>query len=418
MSPPFTTVTDGTKTRRAVLRTTAVAAATGAMTALTGCSSRDGAFPTTDWAMAGGGPRNRSAVDATLPAAVTEVWRADIGGWRITPPVVADGTVYIGTDRRYRAFAADDGSQVWEARLPSRDAAGVSPTGVAGSPAVATSDGILVVTTHEGGPEGRGGIVAGYDVASGERVWDHVPAGQYAYSVRVADGTAYLRTSIECVALAADDGSIAWRRGGLRPLAYDRFNVHEPYGVGVAPTVAGGTVYLPDENRLRALSAATGEERWTVDLPYCLSAPAVVDNRVYARGYSSESWTVALTPDGTERWRVPVGGLAAPAATEERVFVVDGDIVALDAATGEERWRWDLRTDVVRASPVAADGGVIALGTRSAALRRDRARVGTGSRVLWTLPGEITETVSPAVAAGHLYAVNPFANHLVAYAGR
>jgi hypothetical protein len=38
--------------------------------------------------------------------------------------------------------------------------------------------------------------------------------------------------------------------------------------------------------------------------------------------------------------------------------------------------------------------------------------------VLWTLPSETTETVSPAVGAGHLYVVNPFTDHLVAYTGR
>lgn len=367
--------------------------------------------------MAGGGPRNHSTVTATLPSTVTEAWRTDVGEWPTTPPVVADGVVYVGTGRRYRAFAADDGSPLWETTLPSRDSAGVAPTEIAGSPAVATAAGVLVVTTYEGGPEGSGGAVAGYDTATGEQVWDRVPDGRYAYSVRVADGTAYLRTSSECLALSVENGDVEWRRGGLEPLAYDRFNIHEPYGVGVAPTVAHGTVYLPDANRLRALSVATGEQRWTVDLPYCLSGPAVVDDRVYARGYSSESRTVALTADGDEAWRVPVGGLAAPAATEERVFVVDGDLVALDAATGEERWRWDLRTDIIRASPVAADGAVIALGTRSAALREERPRFGTGSRVLWELPGEVTDLVSPAVAAGHLYVLDPFGDHLVAYTG-
>jgi outer membrane protein assembly factor BamB len=367
--------------------------------------------------MAGGGPRNHSTVAATLPSAVTEAWRADIREWPTTPPVVADGTVYVGTGRRFQALAADDGSQVWEAPLPRRDAAGVAPTEIAGSPAVDTSAGVLVVTTYEGGPEGRGGAVAGYDAATGERMWGRTPDGRYAYSVRVADGTAYLRTSGECLALSAADGGVEWRYRGLEPLAYDRFNIHEPYGVGVAPTVAHGTVYLPDANRLRALSVATGEERWTVDLPYCLSGPAVVDDRVYARGYSSESRTVALTSDGTEQWRTPVGGLAAPAATDERVFVVDGDLVALDAATGAERWRWDLRTDVVRAAPIAADEAVIALGNRSAALRDERPRFGTGSRVLWGLPRDVTDTISPAVAAGHLYVIDPFVGQLVAYTG-
>jgi outer membrane protein assembly factor BamB len=413
---PSTRATDASVSRRDVLRT--ATAAVGATAGLAGCASRDGAFPTDDWPMAGGGPRNRSAVDATLPGAVTESWRTRLGGWRITPPVVADDTVYVGTDRRYRAVDAADGSEVWETRLPDRDAAGVAPTEVAGSPAVSGSDDVLVATTYESGPDGRGGRVVGYDTATGQRRWELTPEGRYAYSVRVADGTAYLRTSSECLAVSVADGTVEWRRGGLEPLAYERFNLHESDGVGVAPTVADGTVYVPDRDRLRVLSAATGNERWTVDLPYCLSGPAVAGGRVYARGYSSESRTVALTTDGEEEWRVPIGGLASPAARAETVFVVDGDVVALDTATGDVQWRWDLRTDVVRAAPVATEGAVVALGTRSAALRRERPRFGTGSRVLWTLPSETTETVSPAVGAGHLYVVNPFTDHLVAYTGR
>jgi outer membrane protein assembly factor BamB len=405
----------GTATRRTVLRT---AAAVGTATGLAGCSSsRDGAFPDDDWPMAGGGPRNAAAVDATVPGAVTESWRAKLGGWRITQPVVVDGTVYVGTDRRYRALSAADGSQVWEARLSSRDTAGVAPHEVAGPPAYAMSADVLVVTTYEGGPEGRGGLVAAFDAATGRRRWRLNPAGRYAYGVRVEGDTAYLRTSTECLAVSVADGSVEWRRSGFEPLAYETFNVGETFGIGVAPTVAHDSVYVPDRNRLRALSTDTGEQRWAVDLPYCLSGPAVHGDRVYARGYSGESRTVALTPDGRETWRAPVGGLAAPTATADSVFVVDGDVVALDAATGEERWRWDLRSDVIRATPVAIDGAVIALGTRSAALRRDRPRFGIGDRVLWSLPGETTDTVSPVVGAGHLYVVNPFTDHLVAYTG-
>ncbi|WP_318567659.1 PQQ-binding-like beta-propeller repeat protein [Salinigranum marinum] len=412
---PATRPTTATPTRRAVLRS---AAALGATAGLAGCAqSADRSFPDADWPMAGGGPRNTSSVDGTFPEAVTEAWRTDVGGWPITQPVVVDGTVYVGTDRRFRAVDAADGSQLWESRLRERDANGVAPPEVAGSPAYAATDDVLVVTTYEGGREGRGGRVAGYDAATGERRWERTPAGRYAYSVRVADGTAYLRTSTECLALSAAEGDIEWRREGFEPLRYETFNMHEPFGVGVAPTVGDGTVYVADRNRLRALSVDTGADRWTVDLPYCLSAPAVHGDRVYARGYSSESWTVALTPQGREEWRAPVGGLSAPAATDDVAFVVDGDLVALDAATGDERWRWDLRTDVVGAAPVTADGTVVALGNRSAALSHERPGFGLGSRVRWTLPNQTTETVPPAVGGGHLYVVNPFTDHLVAYRG-
>ena len=236
---PATRPTTAAPDRRAVLRS---AAALGAAAGLAGCArSSDRSFPDADWPMAGGGPRNTSSVDGAFPEAVTEAWRTDIGGWPITQPVVVDGAVYVGTDRRFQAVDAADGSQLWKIRLRERDADGVASPEVAGSPAYAATD----------------------DVA----------------------------------------------------------------------------------------------------------------------------------------------------------FVVDGDIVALDAATGDERWRWDLRTDVVGAAPVTADGTVVALGNRSAALSHERPGFGLGSRVRWTLPNQTTEMVSPVVGGGHLYVVNPFTDHLVAYCG-
>ncbi|WP_152039591.1 outer membrane protein assembly factor BamB family protein [Salinigranum salinum] len=399
--------------RRDVLR---AATAVGITAGVAGCARSREAFPERQWPMAGGGPRNASSLGGPVPNAVEQAWQASLGGRPTTPPIVASGTVYVGSERRFHAFGADDGSRTWEAQLPNQTGDGVARQVVAGSPAYG-GDGVVVCTGYESGREGRGGIVHGYDAETGDRLWHHVPDGRYAYSVRIANGTAYLRTSTVCLALSTESGDVEWRQGGFEPLAYETFNIREPYGIGVAPAVADGTVYVPDRNRLRALSADTGEERWRVELPYCLSGPAVVDDRVYARGYSSESRTVALTRDGEEVWRAPGGGLAPPTATADAVFVANRDLVALDAATGEERWRWDLRMDLVRAAPIASPETVIALGNRSAALHQRRPLLGLGGRVRWTLPDDVTAAVSPAVGAGALYAVNPLTGQLVAYRG-
>ncbi|WP_394351801.1 PQQ-binding-like beta-propeller repeat protein [Halogeometricum sp. CBA1124] len=94
---------------------------------------------------------------------------------------------------------------------------------------------------------------------------------------------------------------------------------------------------------------------------------------------------------------------------------MDGEIVALDAETGEERWRWDLRASTVDATPVATADGVLAVGNRSAALRDRRRFGGSGSRVRWSLPDQVSYFVSPAVGAGHLFVLDPFRSRLVAY---
>ena len=120
-------------------------------------------------------------------------------------------------------------------------------------------------------------------------------------------------------AIAADDVADlapAWQLDGIK-------------GVTGTPIVDDGTVYVGDwTGHVRALDAATGDERWAHDLD---------------SGY--------------------VGGSVA--LDDDHVFVgtFDARIVALDRATGEEAWATDVAEypkSVVFGSPVVADGLVVA----------------------------------------------------------
>ena len=119
--------------------------------------------------------------------------------------------------------------------------------------------------------------------------------------------------------IAADDAADlapAWQLDGIK-------------GVTGTPIVDDGTVYVGDwTGHVRALDAATGDERWAHDLD---------------SGYVGGS--VALDDD-----HVVVG-------------TFDARIVALDRATGEEAWATDVAEypkSVVFGSPVVADGLVVA----------------------------------------------------------
>jgi outer membrane protein assembly factor BamB len=133
-----------------------------------------------------------------------------------------------------------------------------------------------------------------------------------------------------------------------------------------SPAIANGVVYLghPD-GTVSAVDAVAGTTRWQVLTGGAVAAtPAVVYGMVYIS--SSDGYLYALdAATGAERWRREIGPVwaspvvvddiiyvttgeahAAPAVDSQTVYVGGGfgtDLVAVDAATGEERWRFPLQ---------------------------------------------------------------------------
>jgi outer membrane protein assembly factor BamB len=385
-------------TRRDVLTGLAAAATAG----VAGCLGDDGALPDGDWPMPGRTPRNASALpETTLPNAVTEAWSAPVGGYRRGAPVVYEDTVAVAAEETLATFRASDGEG--RAERPLRE-------GVSANPAYDAETGTLVVPTYDPSTDGDGGFVRAFDGAEAAERWSVDVGDARPYSVRIADGVAYLRTSTACLAVSTADGVVRWRRDGLSPVVAEEYNAGEDLSASVAPTLGGDTLFVTDANRVRALSRADGEQVWQVPAPDVLSAPAFDGDRLYVSEYAGD--TVAYAPDGEEAWRASVSSVASPAVGTETVYAVDGEVVALDEESGEERWRWDLRASTTDATPVATAEGVLAIGNRSAALRDEP---GIRGRVRWALPDDVSYFVSPAVGAGRLFAYDPFRSRLVAY---
>lgn len=132
----------------------------------------------------------------------------------------------------------------------------------------------------------------------------------------------------------------------------------------VHPAVAGDTVVTSDyDTTAYAVDAATGAERWHVEMGDVHFDPAVVGDlalfvsdaglRAYDRSAGEHVWT-ANQPDGPETFEGP------PTSDGEVVCLgTDLGVVGIDAATGEHLWnrRTGLRTE---ASPAVADGTVYA----------------------------------------------------------
>lgn len=243
-------------------------------------------------------------------------WSRSISG-EIDGLAAGDGVVYLGNENKHAAtIDARNGETVWsfETGGPVHEAP------------IPLDDGAVVRSSD--------GTVYGIS-AAGEERWRH------AFEVRVqdlavADGTAYLLGTtfetgespterLRLLALDATTGEEYWRRG-----------LDEADGT---LAVAGGTVgvSVDETETLHGFDRETGEERWT-DAGGTVRGVGDTLLNFNRSGY----W--AYGPDGTKRWgrRVEndpkVDGYHAGSDT---VYLrdLDGHLSAVDATTGEERWR-------------------------------------------------------------------------------
>jgi len=187
------------------------------------------------------------------------------------------------------------------------------------------------------------------------------------------------------IALDRETGVLQWMR-----------EVHTE----LPPVVAGGTVYVAADGAIRALDAATGEDRWQTPLTATVVAPMTWDTGwliamvepgevVALRAADGEilwrrpvgavsshpavpggeraiylsladSRVVALSiTDGTVLWEQKVPGtLSEPATARDRVFVgsTDNFFYAFDDESGALEWKWREGGDVIGA---AVDGDVV-----------------------------------------------------------
>lgn len=92
-----------------------------------------------------------------------------------------------------------------------------------------------------------------------------------------------------------------------------------------------------------------------------MSAPTVVDGTVYL-GDGNGDLSAVDAGTGTQRWRsriVKTHGLSAPTVVGGMAYVGsgDGNLYAVDAGTGEQRWKFRTGSPVY-STPAFADGVV------------------------------------------------------------
>lgn len=359
------------------------------------------------WPQFGRTATNAGATAARGPVeTVEERWRANLKVPLEKTPVVADGRVFVGGLDRFVAFDAATGATEWRVSIPEgrrfNDAA------------AAVGDGTVAV--------GFGDALYAFDVATGDRRWKERPGDRIA-APTLLDGTLFVAVvetgRIEARSLA--DGSREWAA------TVGEWVTGPPAVTGDTLVATGG--FRREVPVLRGLDAATGDERWGLEL-----APeagdddsvdgeptgvSVGDGRAYV-GLDDGSVHAVRVRDGEPVWRFDPGTTvtlewpgedvprqppvrAPPAVGDGRVYVAHGDghLYAVDAEAGEadwDFWAWN----ELQAQPSVGDGAVYVGCDDSFVYALDPA---SGER-LWEFSTGRHVQAAPAVVDGHVYAAS------------
>lgn len=230
------------------------------------------------------------------------LWSVEFDGTP-TPPVVAEGTVHVGTREgdagRLHALDSGSGERAWSAEIDGAPLSEHRPVG---------RDGVVVVCSRA--------AVVGVDAETGDRRWTVSTDGETA-SV-AANGEGFYVASDQGVLALDTDGETRWRRSPSPP-------VRGPLAAG--PVGVFGTEWADgDAVGVAGLDPATGESRWRSPVEGSrlagLSAAGdrvfVAGDRLTARDATAGTVDWAFDPGSRERLSTP------PLTTENRVFVGTG----------------------------------------------------------------------------------------------
>ncbi|MFC7237767.1 PQQ-binding-like beta-propeller repeat protein [Saliphagus sp. GCM10025317] len=287
----------------------------------------------------------------------------------------------------------------------------VGEYGCASAPAVA--DGTLYFVSNDTGDggdadDGHSGVVHAVDAGGSERWRTRTTVAQS--SPAVAEGLVLVGGhGGPLLALDATTGEQRWSFG------------NSSYYEG-SPTVADGTVFTaaraPEGGLIFALNATDGSVEWSVeaDVP---GSPMEVTGVAVANGVAyfgvgtdaSEGALYAVDANtGDQRWRVDLpragrnpGNLSTPTIDDGQVFFATNNALFAFTPDGTERWREELSGFTPRffteQSPAVADGSVYFL-DGDGLIAVDSA---TSDRQWRFAPSSVTVSSSPVLVDGAVY---------------
>lgn len=258
-----------------------------------------------------------------------------------TSPVVAEGTLYIGTERYVLAVDAKTHTEKWRF-TPQTGRVKLDPVVIGAKVLVATSDYFYAL-----------------DRETGREKWRTKSEGRAGAPV-VSGGVLFASSSGSMIGLDAQSGQRKWI-GALTG------SIVESYAASSGMAFIASSSTNASYSVLRAVDLQTGIEKWTFNLPGTMyhSGPAFADGVVYAGNGNGPGYFVAVdSASGKEKWHFQAESsyVGDPLVAGGVLYFGSGEangekgyVHALDAPTGKEKWAFE--TDApVPAMPAAGDG--------------------------------------------------------------
>jgi len=312
-------------------------------------------------------------------------------------PVVSGGRVFAaGYYGALFAFRARDGQVLWTADLGL-------PMNV-NTPLV--FGGLVIVA---GGQWDKGGIVAAYDVSTGQRRWTRLLPDDVFLSSPVLyrgyGGRLYLGAAGTLYSLSPSSGRILWSRF-----------LHGDSETGITGPVAVSArgryvIAATGDGYLYGVSGSSGKVAWSRKLgggvwrggaAISKGIGYVANGDQSAEGGGFRLWAFQAS-SGRVLWSQECGDdvHVTPTVGNGLAYIgaINGTMHAIDARSGAVRWVVDVGGEVWSSAALA--NGVLYAGTESAVVALD---ADTGEELYRAVVGSgYANMSSPAVTGGHLY---------------
>jgi len=315
-----------------------------------------------DWPQWRGPARDGVALGETLPDPLPEnlnrIWNVPVGEGHSSPVVVAD-RVYVmarrGDDEFVLGLNASDGSEIWNYHYaaPYKMNLGARRHGKGPKSTVAVSEGRVYAL-------GISGILTSLDAASGEVMWSKQYDGDFP-ETSPSFGTASSPLVEEELVIAHVGGK---KQGAL--IAYEKKTGSEIWRAGddgpayASPVMIGAgdaaQIVTFTRESLQGVRRTDGERLWSLEFktPWKQSSvtPLYLDGLLVYSGLRQGVFAVRVGADGDPPSEVWINKqhnfyMSSPVAHGDRVFGFSnrkkGQLICMDAATGEVKWETEGR---------------------------------------------------------------------------
>ena len=366
-----------------------------------------------DWTHRNGGPDHEISHPA-LGASLAQLFSVSVGegdsrGARITSePVVSGGMIYTLDARARVSATAVSGEPIWATDVTPRTDDRFDASGGG----LSVADGTVFVAT------GFGELTA-LNAATGDEIWSQDLDAPVTSAPTIQGDIVYV-VARNSAAWALDvlTGRIQWQLSGAPSIANfgGGSGVAVNNDIAVFPFPSGEIVTTFPQNGTRRWETVVSGERIgkAATLVSDISSdPVIIDDRVYVGNFGGQ--LVAFDAfNGDRFWTATEGALGPVWPAGNAVFFVNdlGELVRLDAATGNPVWRIALptadmksrrkqRAVVAHYGPILAGGRLIVAATDGVIRQFDPV---SGALIGTTLIAG-GAAASPVVAGGVLYVI-------------